>query len=570
MENGISRLAGRLTLILGCVVLGVTSSALAASPSGSTPLAEHVPGELIVKLKPSFSAASARTSTISALSKVLGAGAVLEIKAFETDGQLHKVRLKDGNQIMPALQALGQVDAVEYAEPNYIYRISAEQPQAVPNDPDFAKLWGLKNTGQTDKDGQVGLVGSDINVSPLWDNGITGSRDIVVAVIDTGIDVNHPDLKSNIWVNAGEIPGNGIDDDGNGFIDDVHGWNFASKTNDPNDDHSHGSHCAGTIGGSGNDGVGIVGVNWQVSMMALKFLQKNGSGTLEAAVESINYARQNGAHIISASWSGGGFSQTLFDAIAATRDAGILFVAAAGNDRSNTDMRPAYPASFQIENIIAVAATDNRDGLASFSNYGARTVHVAAPGKNILSCFKEGGYGIYSGTSMAAPHVSGIAALLLSANRAMTFGELKTRLIQTSDPVRLLRSKVSAKGRVDAENAFNNHVPPTDDPPEELWRDVEFALESDHPYASGTNQSWEIHEPGAQYIRVVFEKAELETNYDKVMILDASGTAVDQVTGKVSNHVTEYVKGDRLTLRLTSDSSVNWWGFKISKIQVIR
>jgi subtilisin family serine protease len=532
---------------------------------------DFVPGELIVKLRDA-AGPRAQAAVFSALQKALGPNAVLGANPFVTDGSLQKVRLARKADLQPAIAALNAEPAVLYAEPNFIYRaLDADTGTGAPNDPEFAKLWGLKNTGQTDAAGQVGKPGADINVLPLWAEGVTGSRDVVVAVIDTGIDWTHPDIQANLYTNTAEIEGNGKDDDGNGFVDDVHGWNFneSGKNNNSRDDHDHGTHCAGTIGGVGNNGTGVAGVNWNVSLMPVKFLSAGGSGTLEGAVNSINYATQMKVNIMSNSWGGGGFSQALKDSIEKAKAAGILFVAAAGNESNNNDASPTYPAGYQVDNVVAVAATDNQDKIATFSNHGARTVHVAAPGVKVFSTTKGGNYSTFSGTSMATPHVSGIAALLLSANPDWTFAEIKDRLIKTSDPVRQLRRKVVAKGRVNSYNALKGIIPPTDDPDESLWRVVRKSVESPHPYKDNVDLKFEVKHAGAKFIRVIFEKVEVEQNYDKVIVLDGAGEAVDEVTGSVTEYTSEYVKGDTLTIRLKADESNVGFGFKVSKIQVI-
>lgn len=561
MGNGIS---SKSIQALG---LGLALSAMAGAPAlakqkiQKTP--DHVNGEFIVKLRDSDSK-TAQASVFTGLLKALGSGSVLSVNSFQTDKSMHVVKLAKDSDLDAAMARLKAEPAVQYVEPNYVIRAFDD---GAPNDADFSKLWGMSNNGQADSSGQVGKAGSDINVLPLWKKGIVGSRNVLVAVIDTGIDWNHPDLKENIYTNPGEIDGDGIDNDGNGFIDDVHGWNFAGKNNNSKDDHGHGSHCSGTIGGMGNNGVGVAGVNWEVTLLPVKFLDASGSGSLQGAIESINYARMMKANIMSNSWGGGGFSQTLMDAIVATRDAGIIFVAAAGNESNNNDASPTYPATYEVENIISVAATDNKDGIASFSNYGTRSVHVAAPGVRVFSTVKDGGYDTYSGTSMATPHVSGIAALLLSVNPTWTFSEIKARLIATSDPVAALRKKVMAKGRVNTFNALNNVVPPSNEPPADAWVTVDQVIESEHPYKKNSNQVFEVKQPGAKFLRVFFEEVDVESRYDHVLI-ESNGIA-DDITGKFSNYTSEYVVGDSLKIRLKSDSSVEGFGFKVTKIQYI-
>ncbi len=569
MENGISRSSKKLRnyLVLSVAALALTAVGTRASYRSEKSVGgEYVPGELIVKLRDSDNKA-AKKMLVASVEKALGAGSVKEVRDFMTDTQLKVVHLNDENKsLRSVIDTLNAEPSVLYAEPNYIVHAFDD---GAPNDTDFAKLWGMKNTGQSDSAHQAGKSGADINVMPLWAKGITGSKNIVVAIIDTGIDWTHPDLQANLYTNEKEIAGNGKDDDGNGFVDDVHGYNFSDHTANSNDDHSHGSHCAGTIGGVGNNGKGVAGVNWNVRLLPVKFLSSSGSGSTEGAIEAVNYARIMKVNVMSNSWGGGSFSQALKDAISAANDAGILFVAAAGNDGSNNDSRATYPAGYDLPNVVAVAATDNRDTLASFSNYGTKTVHVAAPGVNIYSSVKGGGYATYSGTSMATPHVAGIAALLMSANPSWTFAEVKDRLIKTSDPVAGLRRKVLAKGRVNAYNAFMGIVPPSQEPDESRWQGKSYSLESAHPYVDNSNVTFTINEPGAKYLRVIFDKVDTEANYDKVSLETSTGDVVDEVTGAVTGYTTDYVKGDTAVIRLRSDSSVSQWGFKISSIQAI-
>jgi len=275
---------------------------------------------------------------------------------------------------------------VEYVQPNYIYH-----PYKTPNDPKFNLLWGQHNTGQS-VNGHSGIPDADMDAPEAWNNG-TGSSSVVVAVIDTGVDYQHEDLAVNMWVNTGEIPGNNIDDDHNGYVDDVHGINSIDGSGDPMDivlQHGgHGTHVAGTIAGVGNNGKGVVGVSWNSKIMALKFLGTGGSQT-SMAIKCLEYViaqKQKGVNIVATnnSWGGGPYEQALYDAIKASTDAGILFIAAAGNDANDNDAKPSYPASYDLPGILAVAATDQSDELASFSNYGKTKVDLAAPGTNIYS-----------------------------------------------------------------------------------------------------------------------------------------------------------------------------------------
>ena len=280
--------------------------------------------------------------------------------------------------------------------------------ELVPNDERFMDLWGLKNTGN-----EGGVAGADIAVTHAWEQ-TTGSRDVTVAVIDTGVDYNHPDLKNNIWQNSGELGvdangedkrTNGVDDDGNGYVDDWHGWDAYNSDNDPMDGHSHGTHCAGTIGAEGDNEIGVVGVNWKVSIIPVKIFSDKGSTSTDAIVRGISYANTVGAHVQSNSWGGGSFSEAVYDVITEARDVGAVFVAASGNNYGNdNDTRPFYPSSYDVDNIVSVASIDKKNRLSSFSNKGPTSVDVAAPGSNILSTVPNNAYASKSGTSMATPH----------------------------------------------------------------------------------------------------------------------------------------------------------------------
>jgi subtilisin family serine protease len=348
-----------------------------------------------------------------------------------------------------ALMASGRF---EYVEPDYELKATL-----VPNDSRFVDgtLWGLKNSGQSG-----GLPGADIGAEAAW-NVTTGSVNVVVAVIDSGIRHTHQDLAAQMWTNPGEVAGNGLDDDGDGYVDNVYGINAITGTGNPVDDNDHGTHCAGTIGAAANDGNPHVGVAWKVKLMVCKFLDANGSGATSDAIESINFAVANGAKILNNSWGGGSYQQSLFDAIANARDQGVLFVAAAGNGGEdgigdNNDASPFYPASYTLDNVISVAALDRSDNLASFSNYGQDSVHVGAPGVSIFSSTSgaDNEYKIFDGTSMATPHVSGVAALIRAKFPGISLSELRQRILLSTVPVPALSGKTQTGGRVNAFNAL--------------------------------------------------------------------------------------------------------------------
>ncbi|MFQ5592292.1 MAG: S8 family serine peptidase, partial [Phycisphaerae bacterium] len=350
------------------------------------------------------------------------------------------------------------VPEVAYVEPNYIY-----ETHAVPNDLRFGELWGMHNLGQTG-----GTLDADIDAPEAWDI-TTGSRNIIVGVIDTGVDYTHPELAANMWTNDAELYGvTGVDDDGNGIVDDIHGARWVSgngtpTSGDPLDDHGHGTHVSGTIGARGDNNQGVAGVNWNIRIMGLKFLKPDGrggaSGTTADVISAIEYAVAEGAHLTSNSWGGGPYSQGLKDAIDAAGAAGQLFVAAAGNSNSNNDIYPAYPASYDSPTILSVAATDRNDLRAYFpgwwgSNWGATTVDLAAPGVDILSTLPGSAYASWSGTSMACPHVSGVAALLLGYYPSIRALDLKQIIMDSADPIASMAGMTVTGGRLNAFKAL--------------------------------------------------------------------------------------------------------------------
>ncbi len=334
--------------------------------------------------------------------------------------------------IEDVIQEFSNNPFVVYAEPDYIYRAAV-----APNDPRYSELWAMENNGQTG-----GLVDADVNAESMWQIE-DGDPQVVVAVIDTGIDYTHNDLVANVWHNSQEIPGDGIDNDGNGYIDDVYGINAILNNGDPRDDNSHGTHVSGTIGAEGNNSLGVVGMAQDVQIVACKFLSASGSGGISDAIQCMDYLAKlktrpiDPVNIVASnnSWGGGSFSQAMYDAIKAHRNLGILFVAAAGNAARDTDTTIFYPAGYILPNVISVAATDHNDRLATFSNYGRRTVHVAAPGARILSTIPNQGYAVYSGTSMASPHVTGLIAVIKSRFPAFDYRDVKNLVIASGTPI---------------------------------------------------------------------------------------------------------------------------------------
>ena len=512
---------------------------------------QSIPGELVVKLKSEPNAKTLNTFEAIAASLQKQQKSVIKVRHFMTS---ENFAVLSGMNLKNAQSILASDHRVAYAEPNYLFHIigvkDSVDEHAPNNDEKMPKLWGMKNVGQADDGGQVGKAGSDINVVPVWNEGITGNKNVKVAVIDTGIDYTHPDLKGN--------------------ADSVNGWDFVNKIAGGMDDHDHGTHCAGTIGALGNNGIGVAGVNWNVTIIPVKFLDSQGSGSLENAVQAIQYATKLGVNIMSNSWGGGPFTQALYDAIKDARDHGILFVAAAGNDSNDNDTSPSYPASYELDNVIAVAATDNRDQLASFSNYGHSKVHVAAPGVKILSTIKGGDYAVMSGTSMATPHVSGISALLWSTNPSYTYAQIKELLINTSDKVRGLNKKVLARGRVNVYNAIHGIIPVDPTPPESSWKDLAYTAETPHPYVESKTYQYPILVPAAKFVRVVFDSIDTEAGYDKISVKDGSGEEIESLSGTyTAPYTTDYIVGGIGSITLTTDASMNKNGFKVQKLQVI-
>lgn len=350
------------------------ASAVIDAPATKNMPAKYVPGEVLVKFKPGTSILA-----MNNLHGALGAGKIRDIRHLG----IHRMKLPEDVKVEEAVRIYRNDPNVEFAEPNYIVKTCA-----IPNDPGYSLQWGLNNTGQTG-----GTPGADIHVQNAWD--VTkGSNNIIIAVVDTGVAYDHPDLAGNVWVNAAELNGSaGVDDDQNGYIDDVYGWDFIDNDGYPVDYDQHGTHLAGIIAARGNNGIGISGVMWSARIMPLRFLGVTGTGDVAKAAEAIEYAADNGARIINASWGGYDYSNTLYNAIDDARKKNVLVVAAAGNETMNNDINAFYPASFSLSNIISVAATNQNDSIAYFSNFGAASVDLGAPGVYIYSSVPVFSYG---------------------------------------------------------------------------------------------------------------------------------------------------------------------------------
>jgi thermitase len=469
----------------------------------------------------------------------------------------------------------GQVD---YIEPNYKVRAEASMDRySWPNDRLFFKQWAVNNIGQSPPFGLPGNEGADVDLLKAWSQS-KGSKEVIVAVLDTGVDYTHPDLKDNIWVNEKESPANGgvagRDDDGNGLIDDVYGFDFYSGGRsdlkagipgdaDPMDEDGHGTHCAGTIGASPANAQGIVGVNWNVRIMPLRFLGAGGGNTVDA-VRAIYYAIDKKVHVMSNSWGGGGDSKLLRDAIADAQKAGILFVVAAGNDGKNIDIEPTYPASFDkdskgqpLTNILTVGASDNQDNPADFSNYGHELVHVFAPGVQIVSTFPvkkavNRPYAVMSGTSMAAPFAAGVAGLMMANTPALRHQpqQVKQIMMLSSDVRESLLGKAVSNGRINAAKALASQPGQISKP---TWLSKAHQIKERGYQRELVDIRHEIKVENAKAIRVHFDFIQIQEPFDTLYLYDKNFRLISRVEDtSTKDHWSAVIPGNTVHVRFTN------------------
>ena len=428
-----------------CPCLSIVFTVLVILIPCVTIASNYIDGEVLIRFKDEI-----RIS--SSADHILGIKKTMPLKVKKLSrSNTYLIKSADGSiSTMELIRQLKDNPAIEVIEPNYRVHISS----TIPDDSFFFQQWALYNYGQS-INGYQGKVDADIDMPEAWDYSQC-SKSIVVAVLDTGLDYTHPDIDGNVWNNPEETL-DSLDNDSNGYIDDIRGWDFVNDDNDPMDDNTHGTHVSGILGAEGNNTTGISGVCWKIRIMPLKVLDATGSGSISDVLIAIDYAIKKKAKIINASYVGTNYSRLEYNAILRARDAGILFITAAGNTETgpgiDIDRYPRYPASYDLDNIIAVAASDQNDDIAYFSNYGQISVDVSAPGVNILSLHPGSGYIYLSGTSMATPHVSALCALLWSVAPSLSYKTVKSIILNTVDVIDSQASLTLTGGRVNAYKA---------------------------------------------------------------------------------------------------------------------
>ncbi len=567
----------RLQISLITLALAISVSVFAKNSPKKYEL--YKPGEVLVKLSD-----SAPRDWGLKVSQKLEALKIKDLGAISlVFSNWRKLSFPVDSDMNSVIKFVSKVDNVVHVEPHFLYHLLGYVPQEA----SFKNQWALFNSGQSVY-GTSGTMGADINMLRTWNisPGVRfAAKNVVVAVIDTGIAFAHPDLNENIWTNSKEIPADGVDNDQNGYIDDEHGWDWSelgdihqpgykNGDNNPEDDVFHGTHVSGIIGASHNS-KGVAGINAAVQLMPLRFISRT-NGSVEGAVKAIEYAVQMGADVINASWGGSGNSLLISEAIGYAKDHGLLFIAAAGNDGMDNDSLPSFPSN--DSNALSVAATDNNDRLTLFSNFGRNKVHIGAPGYYIESTmppvwYAKNNVAMMSGTSMAAPQVTGVAAMLIGLFPDKYKGKpeaLRKRLLESSDTQMNLISRVSSGGRLNAYNAIMGVTTPGHYDSEEItWtKKVDRIIESRHPYENNTLKEWTIKHPGAQWIRLKLGRYALESINDGVELYDTQGQIVDIISGFGMDTPSKPIKGDEVKIVFRSGKMVTGWGFEILGYEV--
>jgi len=440
----------------------------------------------------------------------------------------------------------------------------------LPDDPMLSLQWYLYNYGQLNEKGVKGIPGSDIGLFPALSI-YSPKREIIIAVIDSGIDLTHEDVDSSVlWTNPHEISGNGIDDDNNGYIDDVHGINFTHKVHDVQDRHYHGTHVTALLSSIRGNGIGISGATPSIKIMPIVIFGLGSTATRDQIAQGIRYACDHGAHILSNSWGSKYDNANLKEAIEYCHKKGVLFVNASGNSRENVDVEPQFPTNYQVPNQIVVGATDNRDRSAIFSNYGEQ-VDIAAPGDMVLSLMPKNNYRALSGTSQATPLVAGALAMLWAQEPHLTHMEVKARLLNTSDQFLALSRWVRSSARLNMYNLLSGRegrrLPEV--PKGEIEKRA-FGLESRHPYSMNHHNVWKFTFDGAKAIRLHFKRFELDTYGDFLEIRDSEAQVADRLNGDLGqNFYSQWISGDVVEIEFFTDKSLQLWGFEIDHIEVI-
>lgn len=499
--------------------------------------------EFVVKLK-------AQPQSIEKLTEETKSEKIAQISKKENLYLVTRNMVERQEYGLSELRSLPNVEAVEN---NTLYKLNS-----VPNDPLYAFQWGLKNLDRTDL---------DIEAEKAWDI-TTGNNKVTVAIIDTGIALTQEDLKENIWTNEAEANGQpDVDDDGNGYIDDVNGYNFNDDDADVGDTSGHGTMTAGVVGAKGNNGVGVAGVAWNVKILPLKYSYSDYGGTLANVLRAFEYAMDKNVDIILTPFSSTENSPLLLETIEHAQQKNILVVASAGNDGDDNDVTPKYPASYEVENVISVAAVDAKGAPTSYTNYGRHSVDVAAPGLNIATTDIDGYNSNWEGgTSAAAAYVAGIAALLKSNDSNLMYFDLKDRIVYSARQVASLSGKVASSGMATAYYSLINQVAPVDTSDPAGWTMLEQTTETPHPYNDNETTTYIVTVPNAKKFAVLFEQFETESDYDFVTMKDSTGRVIGKWTGDHTGEFSPTVQGDTLTLEFTSDGSATKYGFLINKV----